>query len=100
MSALGLTGKFKCEKKGLYLISAYLMTETQEYVEFHLYKNGGKMSGLSSPQITSGTKYRTSTFLTLQSLNINDVLEVRAAFVVNVYDDNFSCLSFLQLTNN
>lgn len=99
MSAMGLTGKFKCEKKGLYLISAYLMTETPEYVEFQLFMNGGRLSSISFPQITSGSKYRTSTFLTIRYLNLNDVLYVRAASVVSVYYDEYSCLSFLQLSN-
>lgn len=39
LSALGTSGKFKCEKAGLYLISAFLMTNTKGHVEFHLLKN-------------------------------------------------------------
>lgn len=100
MSAMGLTGKFKCEKKGLYLISAYLMTGTPDYVEIHLYNNGGKMVSFSFPPITSGYKYRTSTFLTIQYLNLNDVVSVKTGTLVNVYNNEYSCISFLQLSNS
>lgn len=99
MSALGNSGNFKCEKTGLYLISAYIMTDTSEYVELQLNKNSDRMSSFSFPHIASGYKYRTSTFLTIQYLNLDDVLYVKAATMSHVYNDKYSCLSFLQLSN-
>ncbi|CAC5362902.1 unnamed protein product [Mytilus coruscus] len=99
-SALGNSGKFKCEKAGLYLISAYLMTGTASYVELSVIKNGYMISALSFPEITAGAKYRTSTFLTMQSLNINDALEIQTSHNVNIYNDRYSCLSILQLSNS
>lgn len=99
VSALGNSGKFKCEKAGLYLLSASLMTNTKTYVEIQMHRNNGEqLVVISFPEIT-GTSYRTNTFLVLQHLNMHDILYMQAQHTAYIYGNFMSCISFLQLTN-
>lgn len=94
LSALGTSGKFKCEKAGLYLISAFLMTNTKGHVEFHLLKN----SNIIASFFMSVNVYQTSTISILQHLEINDIIYIRPLTNAFVFGGTLSCLSFLQLT--
>ncbi|CAC5362901.1 unnamed protein product [Mytilus coruscus] len=76
LSTLANSGMFKCEKAGLYLISAYLTTDTKTYVEFQMCKNKAVLLAVLSPAIT-GDSFRTSTFLILQFLNIHDTIHIQ-----------------------
>lgn len=99
VSALGNSGKFKCEKAGLYLLSASLMTLTKTYVEIQMHRNNGEQLAIFPfPEIT-GKSHRTNTFLFLQHLNMHDILYMQAHTTASIYGNQWSCISFLQLTN-
>ncbi|VDI12527.1 Hypothetical predicted protein [Mytilus galloprovincialis] len=98
MLAFISSGMFKCEKAGLYLISLFLMTDTQGHVEFHLYKNGGIIYAVLS-SVTTSSSYQTSSILVLRHLKKNDTILIKAGQDVHVYGSIYSCISFLQLTN-
>lgn len=99
VSALGNSGKFKCEKAGLYLLSASLTTNTKTYVQIQMHRNNGEQLVLIAfPEIT-GYSYRTNTFSFLQHLNMHDILYMQADTTATIYGNQWSCISFLQLTN-
>lgn len=99
VTALSSSGKFKCEKPGLYLISAFIMSGSTGYTRFNFYRNNDMVSAFF-PSVDSGN-YQTSTFLILQYLDINDSLYIKTEQNVKIWGNNlYSCISFLQLTNS
>lgn len=99
VTALSSSGKFKCEKPGLYLISAFIMSGSTGYTRFNFYRNNDIVSAVF-PSVDSGN-YQTSTFLILQYLDINDSLYIKPEQNVKIWGNNlYSCISFLQLTNS
>lgn len=97
------SGNFKCEKPGLYLISAFLMTDSTGYQRFNFYRNNDNVVAFFA-SVNSGSgssNYQTSTFLILQYLDTNDSLYIKPEQNGKIWGDNlYSCISFLQLTNS
>lgn len=98
LSALGSSGIFKCEKAGLYLISAFLMTNTKEYFRVDLYLNGASSTAFFS-SVAGGNSYQTSTISYLKYLELKDTLYIRTEPSAHIWGGDMSCFSFLQLTN-
>ncbi|XP_071139135.1 uncharacterized protein [Mytilus edulis] len=92
------SGKFRCEKAGLYVISGFFMTDSKVYARLDLYKNDESIAK-TYLSVTAGYSFQTSTILILQYLNINDTIYVKSGRTMKVYGDTYSCISFLQLTN-
>lgn len=75
--AVSTRGTYRVEKSGLYLISIYIMTNTNNDARFVLYKTG-VIIGYSYPN--TGSHYRTSSLFLLKNLNFNDTLEVKSPY--------------------
>lgn len=94
----GSSGKYVCEKAGLYLISGFFVTGTKVYARLDFYKNNERIHVLYF-SVTTGTSYQTSCIFTIQFLNIHDTVYIKSGSAMSLVGDTGSCLSFLQLTN-
>ncbi|VDI12528.1 Hypothetical predicted protein [Mytilus galloprovincialis] len=98
LSGFGSSGKFKCEKAGLYLISGFFMTGTKGLAYLDFYKKDERI-GLIYFSVTAGNSFQTSSISTVQFLDKHDTYYIKAGTNINLGGDNYSCITFLQLTN-
>jgi len=88
------TGTFTCETAGLYLISAFIMTETNG-VYTSMYKNNNAIVyGYFSPN----GHYQTTTVVVLEHLDVNDIISIKAGGSMSIYWKTNTCLSVVQIT--
>ncbi|XP_071171944.1 myosin-J heavy chain-like [Mytilus edulis] len=87
------TGIFKCEKPGLYLLSSFIMTNTNGW--YYLRKNGDVVA---FGYFSLNGNYQTSTIVQLILLSVNDTLFIENAVSKRIVGDRYSCISILQLT--
>ena len=85
------SGIFTCENPGLYLISAYLLTDAKEGF-YNMKKNNITIAGGWSSQ--TGW-YQTTSMTVIEQLTVNDTISVHAR--MNVDGGYASCLTILQI---
>ncbi|VDI55949.1 Hypothetical predicted protein [Mytilus galloprovincialis] len=93
ISSLKSTGNFKCVKPGLYFVSSYIMSNTNG--NFYLKKNSGI---IAEAYFSLNSGAQTSTIMQLILLGANDTLSIFNGNSKNIYGNNRSCISILQLT--
>lgn len=99
LSDFGKSGKFRCEKAGLYLISGYIMIETTGTVRLDFYNNDKRIVLLYFTSNAQRT-FQTGSILTLQYLNIHDTLYIKAGNDALIAGgEPYSCISLMQLTS-
>ncbi|XP_063442683.1 uncharacterized protein LOC134722980 [Mytilus trossulus] len=91
-SSMKSTGIFKCEKSGLYLVSSYIMTDTNG--RYYLRKNS---SIIASGYFSLNGNSQTSTIVQLILLSVDDRLYIQNVSK-DISGDFNSCISILQLT--
>lgn len=87
------SGKFTCEKPGLYLIATFIMTDTDQAVLL-VYKNDNMINRIHAYYSTSG-HYQTGTMVFLDNLKQHDTISIRAYEQLTVRYQ--SCFSVLQI---
>ncbi|CAG2192381.1 unnamed protein product [Mytilus edulis] len=92
-SSMKSTGIFKCEKPGLYLVSSFIMTNTNG--QYYLRKNGNVVA---YGYFSLNGNYQTSTIVQLILLSVNDTLYIQNGEIKRIFGDLYSCISILQLT--
>ncbi|CAC5422868.1 unnamed protein product [Mytilus coruscus] len=100
------SGIFTCEKQGLYLIGAYIMSNSS-YAQFQIIKNGFLVSRVqvnpflrerSTPVIiVNPDPYHTGTGIIAVQLDVFDTLKIKAGFKTLVYGDGYSCLTVIKV---
>ncbi|CAG2246960.1 unnamed protein product [Mytilus edulis] len=92
MAAIRTTGKFTCEKGGVYHISVVINTPT-DHSSFSIYMNGNSVSKLS---ISSDNHVDTGTSVVALELQIGDIVWVQADTDIHVYF-HWSCMTVVKL---
>ncbi|XP_063416748.1 uncharacterized protein LOC134698991 [Mytilus trossulus] len=92
MAAIRTTGKFTCEKDGVYHISVVINTPT-DHASFSIYMNGNSVSKLS---ISSDNHVDTGTSVVALELQIGDIVWVQADTDIHVYF-HWSCMTVVKL---
>ncbi|CAC5357457.1 unnamed protein product [Mytilus coruscus] len=92
MAAIRTTGKFTCEKGGVYHISVVINTPT-DHASFSIYMNGNSVSKLS---ISSDSHVDTGTSVVALELQIGDIVWVQADTDTHVYF-HWSCMTVVKL---
>ncbi|VDI79595.1 Hypothetical predicted protein [Mytilus galloprovincialis] len=87
-------GKFKCEKSGFYLISAYVSTTTSSSGYYYIYKNNAYIAIGYRHQQSYGL---TSTVIVTEQLQVNDTVYVKNGPEMYVYDGTQSVFSIIQI---
>ena len=88
------TGTFTCETAGVYLISAFVMTNTNGAVTI-MYKNNNAIGyGFCS----LNGNYQTTTVVVLERLDVNDTISIKANSNMRIYGGEQTCLSVVQIT--
>lgn len=88
------TGTFTCETAGLYLISAFIMTDTNG-ADTVIYRNNNLVA---SGYFSLNGSYQTTTMVFLQRLDVNDVISIKAGNSMHIYGYPHTCLSVVQIT--
>ncbi|CAG2240476.1 unnamed protein product [Mytilus edulis] len=91
------SGKFTCEKPGLYLIGAYIVSYTKGS-EFHIMKNGIMVSRVyvRPPLNSSDDNHHTGTGIIAVQLDVNDTLSIKASTTMQVQGGGYSCLTIIK----
>ncbi|CAG2226812.1 unnamed protein product [Mytilus edulis] len=87
------SGKFTCDKPGLYLIATFIMTETNEAI-LAVYKNDAEIKHMRAYYATNG-HFQTSTIVFFDSLKQHDTIYIRP--VTQMFMRYESCFSVLQI---
>lgn len=92
------SGKFACEKPGLYLIGVYILSYTKSS-EFRIMKNGIMVSRVyvRPPLNSANDNYHTGTGVIAVQLNVNDTLNIGASSTMEVYGGGYSCLTIIKV---
>lgn len=93
------SGTFTCEKQGLYLVGAYIMSYST-LAGFQIIKNGILVSRVQvSPTFTStgNDNYHTGTGIIAVHLNSNDTINIKSSHTMKVYPGGYSCLTVIKV---
>ena len=88
------TGTFTCKTAGLYLISAFIMTNTNGAVT-EMYRNNNIVA---YGYFSLNGQYQTTTVVVLQRLDVNDIISIKAGGSMSIYWKTNTCLSVVQIT--
>lgn len=89
------TGKFTCEREGLYIISASVMSHTSG-AEYFIRRNGLSITGTYIGDHSS-TKVHTGAVTVTQKLNPNDQVWLYAYGSWVLYNDVYSTLTIIKI---
>lgn len=92
------SGTFTCEKQGLYLVAAYIMSYST-HAQFQIIKNGNLVSRVHvSPALTSNRSdsYHTGTGIIAVHLNSNDTINIKSGHTIILYG-GYSCLTVIKV---
>ena len=89
-----LTGTFTCETAGVYLISVFIMTNTNGAIT-EMYRNNNV---IANGYFSLNGHYQTTTVVVLQRLDVNDIISIRAVGNMYIYGGFNGCLSVVQIT--
>ncbi|VDI57013.1 Hypothetical predicted protein [Mytilus galloprovincialis] len=92
------SGKFTCEKPGLYLIGVYIVSYTKNS-EFHIMKNGINVSRVYvRPYLNSADdNHHTGTGIIAVQLDVNDTLNINAYSKMQVLGSAYSCMTIIKV---
>ena len=88
------TGTFTCETAGLYLISAFILTNTNGAVT-GMYRNNNL---IAYGYFSYNGHHQTTTVVVLERLDVNDIISIRAVGNMYIYGVLNGCLSVVQIT--
>ena len=88
------TGTFTCETAGLYLISAFILTNTNGAVT-GMYRNNNL---IAYGYFSYNGHHQTTTVVVLEPLDVNDIISIRAVGNMYIYGGLNGCLSVVQIT--
>jgi hypothetical protein len=88
------TGTFTCETAGVYLISVFIMTNTNWAIT-EMYRNNNV---IANGYFSLNGHYQTTTVVVLQRLDVNDIISIRAVGNMYIYGGFNGCLSVVQIT--
>lgn len=92
------SGTFICEKQGLYLVGAYIMSYST-LAQFQIIKNGILVSRVQvSPTFTStgNDNYHTGTGIIAVHMNSNDTINIKSGYTMTLYG-GYSCLTVIKV---
>ena len=95
LSTFKNTGKFVCEKSGLYLVAVHIYSTTNSAVSY-IYKNGNIVSRLFIGRF-SGSFGNTGTGVVSLGLQTGDVVWIQASSSMYVHNNQYSCLTIIKL---
>ena len=85
------SGIFTCEHLGLYLISVYIVTNTN-HGSYHVYKNA---DAIADAFASLADYYQTASTTVVEHLSVNDTISVKGSLYV--YINYESCLTIIQI---
>jgi hypothetical protein len=88
------TGTFTCETAGVYLISAFIMTNTNGAAT-GIYRNSNL---IAVGFVSVNGHYQTTTVVGLERLDVNDIISIKTYYNMYIYGYSQTCLSVLQIT--
>ena len=94
IDAFKTSGKFTCERSGVYLIAAFVQSNTHEN-GFTIYKNN-KALGDAFGSLTG--EYETATAIVIESVTANDTISIQSRRAMEIFNSYESCLSILQVS--
>lgn len=97
ISSFRTSGKFNCEIDGLYLISAFIDTNSN-YGYYHVYKNGITIGTTVFNYISSSDSIEnTGTAVVTVELDIGDTVRIQTGRSMNVVSGLRSCFTIAKL---
>ena len=94
INAFKTSGKFTCERSGVYLIATFVQSNTHEN-GFTIYKNN-KALGDAFGSLTG--EFETATVVVIESVTANDTISIHSRRAMKIFNSYESCLSILQVS--
>ena len=88
------SGKFICEKPGLYYISGYIRSNTNSHA-FFLKKNNEVVSRSATTSWPSSVGYSTSSINAVVEVEVNDTVYIETRG--DIYVSSYSCLTIVKI---
>jgi hypothetical protein len=88
------TGTFTCETAGLYLISAFILTNTNGAVT-GMYRNNNL---IAYGHFSYNGHHQTTTVVVLERLDVNDIISIKTYYNMYINGGLNGCLSVVQIT--
>ena len=93
IDAFKTSGKFTCERSGVYLIAAFVQSNTHEN-GFTIAKNN---QGIADAFDSLTGEYETATAIVIESVTVNDTISIHSRRAMKIFNSYESCLSILQV---
>ncbi|CAC5421371.1 unnamed protein product [Mytilus coruscus] len=94
LSTFKSTGKFQCEKRGIYMISVSILSETNGAI-FNIYLNGNQISATHIAE-HGADHWHTCTVVIARQLQISDSLWVQTSGIY-IHSGLFSCFTIIKV---
>lgn len=91
------TGKFTCEKSGVYLFAAYITYEGNSNAFFEMQRNSQVLSHVLITYGTDSGKYFSASGTMAVQMNAGDILFAKANTDIAVVGNNYSCFTVLRI---
>lgn len=96
ISSFKSSGKFTCQKEGLYLISSWVVSDT-DYATFGVYRSSNKLAQVYITFDSRDSSAGTGTAVVSVELQVADTVYVKTENDMRTFSDMRSCLTIVKL---